>query len=190
MKKLFLLLILTLNSLLLSAQSHITFKGIPVDGHVSMFVEKLEKKGYKLRDKLDSGYVMSGVFTGKEATILVLFSPKTETVWKVGVTFSQDGNDWSTIKNNYLEYKQYYINKYGEPHDDFNFFSSPYKENDGNEIQAIEEDKCHYSCYFELEEGSIAINISSYKNITISYEDAINLKKMELEKSSIIYDDI
>lgn len=70
---------------------------------------------------------MSGVFTGKEATIYVLFSPKTETVWKVGVTFSQDGNDWSTIKNNYLEYKQYYINKYGEPHDDFNFFSSPYK---------------------------------------------------------------
>ena len=133
---------------------------------------------------------MSGVFTGKEATIYVLFSPKTETVWKVGVTFSQDGNDWSTIKNNYLEYKQYYINKYGETHDDFNFFSSPYKENDGNEIQAIEEDKCHYSCYFELEEGSIAINISSYKNITISYEDAINLKKMELEKSSIIYDDI
>ena len=45
MKKLFLLLILTLNSLLLSAQSHITFKGIPVDGHVSMFVEKLPQFG-------------------------------------------------------------------------------------------------------------------------------------------------
>ncbi|WP_278519531.1 hypothetical protein, partial [Leyella stercorea] len=82
------------------------------------------------------------------------------------------------------------INKYGEPHDDFNFFSSPYKENDGNEIQAIEEDKCHYSCYFKLEEGTIGISISPYKNIFIGYEDAINLKKMELEKSSIIYDDI
>lgn len=190
MKKLFLLLILTLNSLLLSAQSHITFKGIPVDGPVSTFIEKLEKKGYKLWKEFDSGYAMSGSFTGEEATIYVLFSPKTKTVWKVGVTINQDINDWSIIKNNYLEYKQYYINKYGEPHDDFNFFISPYKENDGNEIQAIGEDKCRYSCFFMLEEGYIEIKISKFKDITISYEDAINLKKMELEKSSIIYEDI
>lgn len=44
--------------------------------------------------------------------------------------------------------------------------------------------------YFKLEEGTIGISISPYKNIFIGYEDAINLKKMELEKSSIIYDDI
>lgn len=41
-----------------------------------------------------------------------------------------------------------------------------------------------------LEEGYIEIKISKFKDITISYEDAINLKKMELEKSSIIYEDI
>lgn len=190
MKRLITFLLIVFNTLLLSAQSHITFKGIPVDGHVSAFVEKMEKIGYTLYDKYESGYVMRGSFTGKDATIYVMITPKTKTVWKVCATIDKKENNWETLKNKYLEYKQNYINKYGEPEHEFHFFMSPYSEGDGKEIQAIEEDKCCYACYFRLEGGTIRVNISNFKTIDLGYEDAINVKILEAEHSSMIYDDI
>lgn len=190
MRRLFATIVIVFNILLLSAQAHFTFKGIPIDGHIYTFVENMKKVGYTFCEKLDGGCVMKGTFTGKDATIYVLFTPKTKTVWKVGVSFDKKENNWVNLKNKYLEYKQNYISKYGEPEYDFHLFNPPYSEGDGKEIQAVEEDKCLYACFFILEGGTIKVDISKFKSIDLGYEDAINAKKLQVEETSIILDDI
>lgn len=190
MKKLFLLLILTLNSLLLSAQSHFTFKGIPMDGHISTFVEKMKSKGYIVVKKAEDAYIMKGSFAGKDAKIFIISTPQTKTVCRVAVLIEPVEYTWESFKNLYLDFRHYYIEKYGSPSSDYNFFAFPYNEGEGKEMQAVEEDKCRYCCFFILEEGAISISISDLKAIEIVYEDNINIEKKKSESLSIIYDDI
>ena len=119
MKRIIASLFIIFNTLLLSAQSHMLFKGIPIDGPISSFVGKLEQKGYTMVKKYDDGYIMKGIFTGKDAYIYILNTPKTKTVWKVVASIVQDNPTWDSLKKTYLEYKQNFINKYGEPVDNF-----------------------------------------------------------------------
>lgn len=188
--KLFLLLFLTLNSLLLSAQSHFTFKGIPMDGRISTFVEKMKSKGYIVVKKTEDAYIMKGSFARKDAKIFIISTPQTKTVFRVAVLIEPVEYTWKSLKNLYLDFRHYYVEKYGNPSSDYNFLAFPYNEGEGNEMQAVEEDKCRYCCFFYPEEGAISISISKFKNIEIVYEDNINVEKKKSESLSMIYDDI
>lgn len=169
--------------------SHLEFKGIPINGKLDEFVKKLEAQGYKMTESLDNIIMMEGQFTGKDATILIISTKKSKTVWKVVVKFSEQSS-WSSLKSDYFYYKEMFVKKYGSPTKKYEFFSNPYYEGDGYELSALRSEKCHYISAFETKSGVVYLEISKYKKIEISYEDESNSNIMNREKEESVIDDI
>ena len=185
MKKSILIILCCLFSFALYAQEkHMEFKGTPLNGSLTSFVQKMKTMGYTTVLTEDYGVVMEGEFIGKKANIFILPTPKTKIVWKVGVSLEKQIS-WSSLKSEYYKIKESYIKKYGQPKHTFESFDEPYYEGDGYELQALKLEKCTYESYFETPEGMIKVGMDSGGCITISYEDKINaeIKKMEQENA-------
>ena len=189
MKRLFLFLLLIAFFVCISAQNHIEFMGVPVDGNINDFIVKLEAKQFKVKKRIDNIVIMNGKFAGESAEIFVASTNKTKTVWKVSVYFDEKSS-WYSLKADYKKYKELFTAKYGKPTDSFEFFSNPYYEGDGYELSALKRDKCHYATFFEKEIGIIAVQMSSVCSIELIYEDALNSEIKNREKNSSILDDI
>ena len=169
--------------------SHLEFKGIPINGRIDDFVNKLEVQGFKITEKLDGIVMMDGQFTGKDATICIVSTRKSKTVWKVVVKFSEKSS-WSSLKSDYKYYKEMFVKKYGNPTNNYEFFSKPYYEGDGYELSALRNEKCHYISAFETKNGVVYLEISKFKKIEINYEDKANSNIMDREKEETVIDDI
>lgn len=190
MKKITLFIILTLLPAWSFAQEkHLEFKGIPIDGQLTEFVEKLKNEGYTLVQQEWFVAQLEGKFANKDCNIYVLATPKTNIVESVVVHLPQS-TSWQTIQSDYYSYKEIFTNKYGAPYDSYEFFSNPYNEGDGYEMQAIREEKCHYISFWGVPEGTIYVQISGYEQITFTYEDKINSEKSSEEKQEAVMDDI
>lgn len=177
-------------SLTVMAQSeHLEFKSVPIDGHIDKFVSDLKKQGYEELHRFDAGVVMKGKFTGKDADIFILPTVKTKTVWKVSAQIGED-ESWQSLKSKYYEYIKLYSSKYGEPSSHYEFFSDPYYEGDGYELQALKKDKCTYWTAYTLTNGVLTVSITSQGKISLSYEDSKNAELMKQEKKSNALDDI
>jgi hypothetical protein len=182
MKRLVLLLLCTL-PILLFAQEHMEFRGIPIDGNVSDFVSKMKGIGYTL-DEVDGDItIMNGKFTGKDASIYIISSPKTKIVCRVTVYFEKQ-TSWSSIKSLYENYKELLEQKYKVKPKAYEYFKKPYEEGDGYEMQAVRLDKCVFSSFYETPQGYIALSISKTERISIAYEDEINIEIRSKEKES------
>ena len=190
MKKLFIISLLFMAAAtIMMAQEHLEFKGVPMNGTTSNFVSKLKGKGFT--QVYDSGfdYVLEGRFTEKPVTVYVLGSVKTGTVWKVAVRFEKE-TSWYSIKSQYNKYVEIFKQKYGVPADHFEFFSKPYYEGDGYEMQALRNEKCTYSTFFETTKGAITVSISKSECLELRYEDSVNAQISKDEKENSILDDI
>lgn len=153
-------------------QEHMTFKNIPIDGNYKEFVKKMKGDGGEVILEREGVVVLKYKFTGKPCELFVLYTPKTNIVWKVAVSFDKYIS-WKSIKSDYFDFKDLYTKKYGNP-DSFEFFSDPYYEGDGYEMQAIRNEKCTYTSFFEAENGYISVKIGTTESIFLSYEDKIN----------------
>lgn len=189
MKRVLFLLTVFLTSLNVFSQEHMMFNGIHIDGKVEELVHKLELKGYKLDTYLDGHAIMTGTFAGKSATLYILGTVRTKTAWKISVNFGES-NSWYSLKGEYNDFKELYTKKYGRPESHYEFFSDPYYEGDGYELQALRLNKCHYLTIYDLDTGSIAINLSSSESLTLSYEDKINRVLKTQEETNQALDDI
>lgn len=96
MKKTVLFILLSAFALTGFAQEHLEFQNIPIDGNVDSFAQKIMAKGWKydaaqsanLSDYYAKGYV--GRYFGRDATLSVLFSQNTKTVYSTQVIFHLD----------------------------------------------------------------------------------------------------
>ena len=188
MKKLVLLFAAMLMSTMLFAQEHLDFRGIPIDGHIDEFISKMKELGYKMADKIDGIAIMEGKFTNKNVNLFIVYTQETNTVWKVAVFFDK-ATSWSSIKSDYREYKELYEKKYGAGRS-YEFFSDPYYEGDGYELQAIRKEKCRYMTFFDCATGGIIVEIDNSERLLISYEDDINAKLDKKERTSSALDEI
>ena len=73
----FVFMVITLTSYAQSASEHLTFKGIPIEGSMSEFCQKLKSKGFTSIGSENNLALFMGDFTGRNATI--------------GVTATDDG---------------------------------------------------------------------------------------------------
>lgn len=189
MKKILLTLCTLLIVALTQAQEHMTFKDISMDCNLTTFVSKLKAKGYTTTLIQEDAAVLSGSFAGKDdCTIVVLCTSVSKLVWKVGVIFPKR-TSWSSLKSEYNSFKESYTQKYGSPKS-YEFFSDPYYEGDGYELQAIGLDKCTYASFFSTPLGGIILKIDSDKCVSVSYEDEINVKIKRSEEENAISNDI
>lgn len=192
MKKILFLLIGFIIALPSFAQEsqHLEFKGIPLDGKLSDFVSKLSKEGFTFKEYArDYVAVMEGNFAGNNATIYILSTQKSKIVWKVAVNYDKK-ESWSSLKSDYYNMKELFTKKYGDTNKHYEFFSKPYYEGDGYELQALRKEKCHYISFYDLPLGKALVEISQFGHIQIGYEDNINYKLKKEEEESEALDDI
>ncbi|MCL3851445.1 hypothetical protein M1P97_09120 [Parabacteroides sp. GYB001] len=191
MKKIFYSLIMVIMCNMVFAQNdHLEFKDIQIDGNINSFVEKMKQNGFVLVTPMkDNLTAMSGNFVGKKCEIYILSTPKTKKACKV-VVFLPESENWSDIKSDYFSYKDLYTKKYGDPKDSFNFFTKPYYEGDGYEMQALRKKKCTYASYWITDKGTIAVDISSSQQISFGYEDKINMSIYSQEQEAESINDI
>jgi len=188
MKRFLLTLCAILFSIAVFAQEHMTFKDVPMGCDLTTFVSKLKSQGFVQDLMQDNVAILKGDFAGKSnCTILVGASERSKKVWKVVVNFPEKSS-WYSLKNEYMSFKESYTKKYGKPKS-YEFFSSPYDEGDGYELQAVRLEKCNYSSFYELGQGTIWLTIGSDENVEVHYEDKItsNIRKQE-EQTSVSED--
>ena len=156
MKKVFFILIATIIAIAANAQSHLQFMGIDIDGNCSSFVQKLSAKGFTLKKNIETGgAIMNGTFTGKDVEVYILVTPISKKVKSVSVYYPKD-NSCSSIKYDYFKLKDSFKQKY-QLENEFEFFSDPYYEGDGYEMQAVRNDKCNYVSFFKTDLGGILL---------------------------------
>lgn len=95
MKKILLLLFACIMAATAMAQSqHLKFMGIPIDGTINQFEQKLIAKGFKNERELNANIPMgqrafSGIMAGYKVLIGVSYEPRSKTVYQIGVVFSR-----------------------------------------------------------------------------------------------------
>ena len=182
MKKLFGLIALCALSLNVHAQEPLTFKGIPIDGNLSTFVEKVKNIGFKELLVSNHSAVVEGEFTGEQCRVIIQASEATNTVFSVGITL-KEANKWDSLKYTYDEYKDLLISKYGEG-ESFEHFAYPY-DKEGLEMIALMNNKCTYATFFNLPINRIFIMISYVSgsgNVSLVYINKKNQTLAEKEK--------
>ena len=117
MKKLtalFVFMVIALTSYAQSNSEHLSFKGIPIEGSMSEFCQKLKAKGFTSIGSENNLALFMGDFTGRNATIGVTATDDGKNVFAVAVLFDPSG-EWNTLVNTYSYYKDLYTRKYGKP---------------------------------------------------------------------------
>lgn len=180
MKKYLVALLVIFISTGVIAQEHLTFKGIEINGDIKEFVTKLKNNGYSQDEMNNDGtiYTLTGKFAGfDKCTIYVVGTKTSKTVWKVMVMLP-DQRDWYSLKDRFTDMHSSLVDKYGKPSDEYHFFSDPYYEGDGYELQALYNEKCSYFSSWTFETGYVYMRIRSFQYgsgfIAIMYEDLIN----------------
>lgn len=160
-------------------QEHLTFKGIPLEGSMDSFCQKLEAKGYIVLDRNNTLTVLHGDFTGYPATIRITATDDGKNVFAVCVIFDSS-RDWRTLVNTYDHYKDLYTIKYGQPK--LQKEHNPSNSNSNAVLMLkLEEGTVEYFCIWETKGGEIKLTIDkssrSYEGqVSIYYRDSLNVK--------------
>ena len=180
MKKILLVAITILLSASLNAQNveeHMKFKGVPIDGTLSEFTQKLKQKGFSYKGMEDGMAMFEGEFAATKGCTVVAVSKSTNTVHKVAVAFP-DCDTWSCLSNKYESRKDMLTQKYGEPVLCVEKFDNNYADNDMFKFYSVRSDQCKYVTSWITEEGEIDLDIthSGYSScfVRLIYFDEIN----------------
>jgi len=114
MKKFFFTLTVLFATINIMAKEHLSFKGIPIEGSMTEFCQKLKAKGFTSIGHDNNLTLFSGNFTGCKATVGVTATDDGKNVFAVIVLFDPSG-EWNTLVNTYDYYKDLYTRKYGKP---------------------------------------------------------------------------
>lgn len=182
MKKIILSLMVSFMSLTSFAQTespHLAFKGVPIDGTLNEYVQKMKEKGFYYLGTEDGIAILTGDFAAyKGCTIGVSTLKQKDLVSKITVLFP-NCETWATLANNYFSLKEMLTEKYGKPADvteQFQGYSEPIDDN--MRMHEVKMDRCKYVTTFETPKGDIQLNIghnsmaSCY--VMLSYFDKIN----------------
>ena len=183
MKKCLLLTILTVFCTIAFAQTeHMKFKGIPMTGSLTSFVEKLKTKGYSYIGKQDGVAFLKGEFASvKKCTIGVATFNGKDQVNSV-VVFFPDKKLWSEISSDYFGMKELLTEKYGNP-ESVEEFTNGNPEDDFLKFYAILKGECNYISEFSCDNGKIQLSMKkanySSASIYLKYIDDTNAKELK-----------
>ena len=161
------------------------FLGIEVDGKRDEVIQKFKAKGFIVDGDIEGTVVsMKGSVGNRNFELNIVSTPKTKVVWKFAVYLPKQST-WNSLLDDYTRFKMTLTDKYGNPEQSFDFFSSPYKLGDGYEMTAVAAEKAHYASYWTLKGYALSIDISKWKQVKIAYENTNNAKLREKEQKDI-----
>jgi len=158
---------------------HLSFKGVPIDGTLNVYVSKMKQNGFTLIGTEDGTAILNGDFAGyKGCYIGVSTLKQKDLVHKIGVIFP-DKNTWSTLSGNYYDLKEMLTEKYGEPSEvveKFDTDSQP--EDDNSRMYEVGLDRCKYYSIWRTSNGEIQLSIEHESVlkyfVRLGYFDKIN----------------
>ena len=165
-----------------NANEHLKFMGIPINGTLESFSQKLVAKKIKSIQASEGIGVFNGTFAGeRDCEVYVNMIPSRNIVYRIVVCLpSKDTWDW--LEKDYNRFKEMLTTKYGEPYKcSESFKEGTYVGSDRLKISALKEGKCNYYSIWGSTEGVIALEIfnadgSSNCCVRLVYYDAINYK--------------
>lgn len=179
MKRILISFALTLIMVSGYAQEHLSFKGIPIEGSMTSFCQKLQSKGLTKLGTDNNITLFVGDFTGRQATIGVGATDDGENVHSVVVCFDES-KDWKHLVETYDYYKDLYTRKYGKPTSDIEKIPNHYYDN-MMLMRGLTQGTVTYESAWDVTGGKIKLSIEksdSYGEgvVFIKYQDAINIE--------------
>jgi hypothetical protein len=168
----FVMLVLTLG--VMAQTQHMKFMGIPLDGTISAFHQKLVAKGCKHDVEISKvvgagGRAFTGTFFGEKADIYVYYNAKTKVVYRAKACIKRSSED--NIIRKYNEVKSALEEKYPDAYMDKS------------------EDYGYDSMHFYTDQGEIDLYVYKFDDVYptvydlyIDYYDEVNFKKNENSK--------
>ena len=191
MKRIFIALLFVFSCIGVMAQNaneHLKFMGIPINGTLESFTQKLVAKKIKSIQAAEGVGLFNGAFAGKnDCNIFVATVPNRNIVSKVVVCLPPR-ETWAWLESDYNEFKQMLTSKYGEPFQHSETFKAgSYTSSDALKMSSLRGGKCEYYVGWKLNEGVILLEIISIESpssclVRLSYYDAINSKLEEASK--------
>ena len=173
-----------------NANEHLKFMGIPINGTLESFTQKLVAKGMKSIQATEGVGLFNGTFAGKDnCTIYVFKVPLRNIVYKTVVALPPRGT-WDWLEKDYNGFKEMLTSKYGEPlqHSE-TFKAGTLTSSDYLKISALKEGKCDYRSIWGLNEGIIFIDVFNGDGspnclVRLVYIDLINYKLAQDSKQN------
>ncbi len=181
MKTSLVLLLFLCSTRILIGQSteHLSFKGVPIDGKLVDYVNKMKNNGFQHLGTKDGAAILKGDFAGYKGCVVGVSTLKqNDLVYNIAVLFPEL-ETWSALYNNYNRLKEMLTEKYGTPADVVEKFEGNAEPSDDNgKIYAVKFDNCKYYSVWQTNNGEIqlAIDHSSVKScfVKLAYFDKIN----------------
>lgn len=171
----------------LAQESHLQFKGIPIDGNYVDFAQKLIQKGFKQEEVTDYGIVLRGTFMATPEVMVTVHPEPVSKVVSYVVASIDAGDNWTSIEQKYYQIVDTYKQKYGEPKSHTEEFTT-IVEDDYDRLKAIRDNKCVYKSEWFVNNGGIGIALFYYQYtyyVICGYMDEQNMMAL---KQSIIDD--
>ena len=160
--------------------THLRFEGIPIDGPIEPFVQKLKEKGFKPVEKWEEMQCLKGTFAGKSnCQVFVLRNVKRDIVYRVVVCMPFRDN-WEQIERDYQYLQRYYIKKLGAPDEFHSNFEVPREvERNEDKWRLLCADKCNYTSTWEVDGGKIYLEMSHIEDenencVRVLFYDKVN----------------
>lgn len=168
----------------LFAQQHLSFKGVPIDGTLKAYTDAMIKAGFHYEGTQDGIAALSGDFAGhKDCTIGVYTLKNLDVVSFITVLFP-DQETWTSLKNEYEILKSMLTEKYGEPEESVERFTTYVGDySNGLVMHALKDEKYEWYTNFSTELGTIKLTISegeeySTGRVVLVYMDKANGEKV------------
>lgn len=177
----FVLILFNISAQLQQDTSHMTFKGVAIDGTLNQFVDKMKKSGFNKFEEVDGMAILKGDFASyKNCYIGVATLKDKDLVSRISVIFPTC-DDWSSLSNNYFYLKELLTEKYCEPTGCVEDFQTHMESmDDGDKMHAVRFDECKFYTLYETDKGEIQLSIDhdgvSSCFVRLTYYDRINSK--------------
>lgn len=161
------------------SNEHLSFKGIPIEGSMTEFCQKLKAKGFTYLGSENNNAAFQGDFTGRNVTVGVAATDDGRDVFAVVVFFDPCG-EWKTLVGTYDYYKDLYTRKYGQPTTLIE--NNPaYSDSNTALMAEVYQETVVWGCAWEVTGGEIELSIENSYGIyegmvMISYRNSQNVE--------------
>lgn len=165
----------------MAQSTHLKFKGVPIDGSLDKFVERMKRSNFKLVSSKNGVAVLKGDFADfKECTIRVATLESKDLVSHISVAFPNE-EQWEHLYGDYKHLKEMLTEKYGKPSSCVEKFHSSYGSrttDDSAKMYEVQFDQCKYETCFQANNGEIVLKIEHDESldcyVMLSYNDKEN----------------
>ena len=157
---------------------HQKFKGVPIDGTRTEFVEKMKLKGFSFLGTYNNVDTLRGDFAAfKDCLVCVSTLKHKDLVYSITVRFPEC-DTWSALSEDYYSLKGMLTEKYGNPSETTEMFQNDGLPDDFNKFFFVKSNQCKYYSTFRTHNGTIQLKIDHKGRescfVSLTYSDSIN----------------